>query len=448
MNNVKTKFIIAVSQRLAAAPDSDAKTDLIEELSENLYARYTDMVSAGVPEQEAYDKALGELGDVNELLAWLDGAAPGGEWSGRGPDMKDFANDMLESVRGVVKGAVGIAREAVDTAAEAIKEQGVSFTAGDGSIHFTSAGDGGYSRFTGPTGDLQFFVDEDTGLVEIPSAGIRAINVGLADGDVTVRQNPDRDVLVTLDSDPQSPVRLNGDTKELELRLGEDGTLFIRQGKTASSSFFFGRMLRSTDIELTLPRRAWERLSITTASGEVTLREGLNARLVSVATASGDVEIAPGLECQRMEVRTASGDLRIRDACFEELTFRSASGDLDGDGLNGPVRAETMSGDIELAGCFPALHCSTASGDVEVCTGVLPGQLEVSSKSGDCEVAVPDGAGFTVQFRTVSGELHSDFPLTGPVGKRSGSASYLDGGERTFRMSSISGDLSLRHQPT
>lgn len=447
MNNVKTKFIIAVTQRLAAAPDSDAKTDLIEELSENLYARYTDMVSAGVPEQEAYDKALGELGDVNELLAYLDGAAPGGEWSGRSPDIKDFANDMLESVRGVAKEAIGAAREAMDAAAEAIRDQGVSFTAGDGSVRFTSAGDGGTSRFTSAKGDFQFFVDEDSGLVEVPSAGIRAINVGLADGDVTVRQNRDSDVTVSLDSDSQTPVRLSGDTQELELRLGEDGTLFIRQGKTASSSFFFGRMLRSTDIELTLPRRAWERLSINTASGEVELREGLNARVVSVATASGDVEIAPGLECQRIEIKTASGSLNIREAAFEELAFRSASGDLDGDGLNGPVSAETMSGDIELTGRFPALHCSTASGDVEVCTDVLPGQLELSSKSGDCEVAVPDGAGFTVQFRTVSGELHSDFPLTGPIGKRSGSASYLDGGERTFRMSSISGDLSLRRQP-
>ena len=36
----KTRMIIAVTNELAAAPQSDAKDDLIEELSENLYQRY------------------------------------------------------------------------------------------------------------------------------------------------------------------------------------------------------------------------------------------------------------------------------------------------------------------------------------------------------------------------------------------------------------------------
>ena len=47
MDRMKTKFIIAVTTRLAAAEDSNAKTDLIEELSENLYQRYLDLVAAG-----------------------------------------------------------------------------------------------------------------------------------------------------------------------------------------------------------------------------------------------------------------------------------------------------------------------------------------------------------------------------------------------------------------
>ena len=59
---------------------------------------------------------------------------------------------------------------------------------------------------------------------------------------------------------------------------------------------------------------------------------------------------------------------------------------------------------------------------------------------------MPSGEGFTLQFSTVSGELDSDFPLVGPIGTRSGEAIYLDGGGRTFRMSSISGDIALRQQ--
>ena len=43
-----------------------------------------------------------------------------------------------------------------------------------------------------------------------------------------------------------------------------------------------------------------------------------------------------------------------------------------------------------------------------------------------------------------SGELETDFPLVGPVGSRSGEAIYLDGSGHSFRLSSISGDISLR----
>ena len=43
MERIRTKFIIAVTQRLAAAADSTAKVELIEELSDNLYSRWQDL---------------------------------------------------------------------------------------------------------------------------------------------------------------------------------------------------------------------------------------------------------------------------------------------------------------------------------------------------------------------------------------------------------------------
>ena len=74
----------------------------------------------------------------------------------------------------------------------------------------------------------------------------------------------------------------------------------------------------------------------------------------------------------------------------------------------------------------------------------MPESLELNSKSGDCEARLPAGAGFTLHFETISGELNSDFPLVGPMGAKSGDAIYLDGGQRTYRMASVSGDISLR----
>lgn len=56
-----------IAARLAGAAESDAKQDMIEELAENLVGRYQDMTAAGIQEEEAYTRAMDELGDADEL---------------------------------------------------------------------------------------------------------------------------------------------------------------------------------------------------------------------------------------------------------------------------------------------------------------------------------------------------------------------------------------------
>ena len=89
---------------------------------------------------------------------------------------------------------------------------------------------------------------------------------------------------------------------------------------------------------------------------------------------------------------------------------------------------------------------ATASGDITVDSTAAPQSMELRSKSGDCQAAFPGGEGFTLQFETISGDLNSEFPLVGPIGARSGEAIYLDGGQRSYRMASVSGDLTLRQK--
>ena len=165
-----------------------------------------------------------------------------------------------------------------------------------------------------------------------------------------------------------------------------------------------------------------------------------------------------GLEVGRLSVKTASGDLTANCAACGELSFRSASGDCHASGLTGRAQAETMSGDItvhgradeahltsksgdvELSGSFRLAHCASMSGDVRLESALLPDALEVTSTSGDCLVCIPDGDGFTVRFHTTSGDVRSQFPLT----RTDSGAVYKDGGERTYTMRSVSGDLRLK----
>lgn len=442
MNNVKTRFIIAISQKLAAAPDSAAKVDLIEELSENLCGRYADMAAAGMPEEEAYQKALNALGDVEELLAYLDGFGPhevppardgGGSWNSDQWDFSGFSEAMreiMDQAKEAARDAKAIAEDAVNKIQEAIRNGEVQvYTGKSGRIVINDGGEAFVDN--GNT------VYSDDGDASFPQEGLRGVKVTVT-GDVTVR----------VDSDPEAPVRVEGEPQQLQFTVSEDGILTIVQNKrTASGNFFFSRGLFSADVDITIPRRPWDILEISTTSGDVALDAGLEVADVDIHTASGDINASEALtNAHRLRVRTASGELEANNCMLDELHFTSASGDLNADGLCCALRAETASGDIGVTGSFPSIQCSTSSGDVCIHTEVFPQVLDISSKSGDCSAAIPDGTAFTLQFRTVSGDLTSDFDLTGPMGGRSGKATYMGGGEHTFHMASVSGDIELQRQ--
>lgn len=464
MDRIKTRLIIAVTNRLSAAEDTNAKADLIEELSENLYQRYLDLIGSGADEETAYRQALDDLGDVEELLEYLRSLGPDGELPRQEEPGRDYFNDLWNDFRkgaeGVVRETISQTKDAVDQARDIVRDITEKFREkypngfqGSVHVHFDREDDDhgehpqGEDHETdgetqapgesGQEGESQedrdwsfslgyskdrggfFFEKGQSQPVEgtvLPSEAVKAIDIKLGNGDVDLR----------LSDDAQGDITLDGDTEQLELRLSESGVLSIRPGKTATSSFFFVRGLAAADIRLTLPRRYWE--------------------FIQISTTNGDVTVDRGLEAGRLAVRTVNGDLELDRALCGEVVFKSVSGDLDARDMASAIQAETMSGDLEVSGSVQSVKLATASGDVTVDSAAVPQSMELRSKSGDCEVSFPGGEGFTLQFETISGDLRSDFPLVGPIGSRSGEAIYLDGGQRSYRMASVSGDLTLRQK--
>ena len=450
MDRIKTRLIIAVTNRLSAAEDTNAKADLIEELSENLYQRYLDLIGSGVSEEDAYQQALDDLGDVDELLEYLRSLGPDGELPRQEDTGRDYFGDLIKAAEDVVretisqtKDAVGQAKVIVRDVTEKLREKYPNGFEGNVHVHFVKDDDGhgehpqgvgqeaqervedretrdwsfavGYSKDRGGF----FFEKGQSRPVEgtvLPSDQVKAVDIKLGNGDVDIR----------LCDDPQGDITLEGDTDQLELRLSENGVLSIRPGKTATSSFFFVRGLAAADIQLTLPRRYWE--------------------FIQVSTTHGDVTVEGGLEAGRLAVRTVSGDLTLDRALCGEVLYRSVSGSLKALDMAGGVQGETMSGDLEVSGSVQSAKLATASGDIALDSTAVPQSMDLRSKSGDCEAVFPGGQGFTLQFEAISGDLDSDFPLVGPMGQRSGEAVYLDGGQRTYRLASVSGDLTLRQK--
>lgn len=439
MNRIETRIIIMVTNRLAAAKDSDAKTEMIEELSENLYQRYLELVEGGMAEDEALRQALDSLGDVDELLAFLKeeeeaaACAQAGqtdraeqEESGKqGAESfseeraSSFSEDLESGIEEIVNAAISATKVAVDCAKDVAKDMSVQFK--------ERYPDGVFTQFSAQKG-------RNAERMVIPVEDVNSLDIRLANGDVELGRTDGPDILIEIE----------GDAQDIKTMLKDNGVLSITQGNTASAVFLFMRGMRRTNVEIRLPQKVWEN--------------------VGVSTTNGDISIEDGLECAGLKVSAASGDLDMERVFGESMELKLCSGDIAAHGLTGSLYAESKSGDIEISGTLDRCEMFSASGSVEfagVCTELtgsstsgdvelrleqLPQKGKGSSISGDCEIVVPSGQGFHLSYRTVSGSFSTDIPLAGRLEKKTGDVFYGESAEGELSLSSVSGDIRVRVQ--
>lgn len=454
MEDIKRRFANEIAAKLAEAAESDAKQEMIEELAENLAGRYEDMTAGGMVPEEAFSKAMEELGSVEELLAYLAAQEPEGGAAERESPRNDVdelfqtLGDMGRTVGDMAKEAAGAAgdffrsdsfraavnegkraaQEALDASKRAVREakeqlKNMAGSGWDGAtvhIHVDDDGVSGKARDFGwsNAGD-----DEER---SVPSQGVLGLDVETT-GDVDI----------CLDDDPEATVRVEGDMTRLNVLLTEDGVLQVRPVFTASSQFFTFRGASSQDVSLTIPARRWESIRVATGSGDVDMGDDLEVGQLTVQTASGDVECRVK-SCERAEFKTGSGDVTL-EGNAAQIQAETASGDVYLVGPLGQVQVNTASGDVELSGSVWKARVKSMSGDVWVKSMTLPAEMDLSSKSGDVEVRVPDNGPFKVNASSVSGTVDLR-----PFAQWSWSGSADPGAPvPRYCLSSISGDVSL-----
>ena len=102
-----------------------------------------------------------------------------------------------------------------------------------------------------------------------------------------------------------------------------------------------------------------------------------------------------------------------------------------------------------MADATGTVNASSASGDVEVEITRLEGtrDLRFSSASGNVRVRLPSDLDARVSLATASGSIDTDFPLEvkrEEYGSGSTARGQLGGGSRSLRISTASGDVSLK----
>lgn len=109
-------------------------------------------------------------------------------------------------------------------------------------------------------------------------------------------------------------------------------------------------------------------------------------------------------------VKGVSGDITL-DGVTGDITANTVSGELQARDIDGAVRFNTVSGELTLAnGSVSALRADSVSGRIAAdVTLESPGDVNVTTVSGEVALRLPDDTDARVKLKSVSGNVQTDF---------------------------------------
>ncbi len=190
-------------------------------------------------------------------------------------------------------------------------------------------------------------------------------------------------------------------------------------------------------------------ITVRRTAGDLRLHTGVGT--VEVKGAKGTVSAETG--GGSIEVADAVGDLRL-ESSVGTITVTCGTGKVEAKTGGGSVTVRERPGDlaveskvgtIDVVGAQGSVRAQTGGGSVTV-EGDLRGDCLVRSSVGPVEVRLPAAASLTVEGRTETGSVETDFPLAleGKIATRSVRGKIGDGTGGTLRVETGGGSLEIR----
>ena len=387
---MREKISVYVDELFSDAALTIRNAEVQQEILQHTLDRYDDLIAAGKSEQEAYDEAVGGIGDVSELYEHKQAAEEPKKRDFPAPPTPDAVSTAPQSGRKKKLPGWAIALICVGVAAAILA---LNF-AGQAAFGVLRAG-GRYiydSANKYETLDRSGFGSaEDSVAASELLTGIDEIEIHWLTGDVYLVESDEDGVNFQED--------YTGNNEDYRMRYRvSDGKLIIQPCRS--------RFFSSTD----LPRKA---LTVFLPS-ESTLKS------ITVETVSANVELMGG--------------------SVDTLSINTTSGNITGPGLLAKeYELGTVSGDISLTALpagSSAIDCETVSGEVRISCTAHPDEIDFNSVSGNLRLTLPKGScRYTLDFSTVSGDRDTD--------------RFISGGDETCDITAetVSGNVELQTEP-
>lgn len=182
------------------------------------------------------------------------------------------------------------------------------------------------------------------------------------------------------------------------------------------------------------------------------IKKGRDADMLEIEDRSGSNSVEVGVRYPKRCNCDASVRFEVqvpRSVSYDD-NFTSVSGDVHVTGVTGRLHASAVSGDVHVKNVTGSVNASAVSGDVNIEIDRLEGSddMKFSTVSGDVSVSLPSNLDADVDMSSFSGSIKTDFPVevrSERFGSRNWARGKLGDGSRRLRVSTVSGDLSLRH---
>jgi hypothetical protein len=184
-------------------------------------------------------------------------------------------------------------------------------------------------------------------------------------------------------------------------------------GGVAITSENAGARLADIDGNVRIETKRSDILRVTNAKGNVEIRgRGNDVDLNNIAgqaAVNGSYYGEISFRSIAKPVRFTSSQTELR---FEGVPgeVRLAHGDLNADGVTGPVFIRASSKDVRIANFTNAVEINVERGDLDIRPSTAPAApITARTRSGNVAISLPAGASFEVKGRTERGEIENFF---------------------------------------
>lgn len=228
---------------------------------------------------------------------------------------------------------------------------------------------------------------------------------------------------------------------EAELEHEECGLGFERSGDTVRIDAGPGEAPGEASLTVTVPHGC--SVAVHTVQADIDVSEVGGP--VDLHSVQGDITVsgANGAAAP-LAVQSVEGDVVVSRSTGR-LVLGTVGGELRIDAVSGVLDLQTTNGDVVVERSeLQRFHVNSKNGDLRIESPLTPREHSFArTVNGDVLLLVPEDSGFTLQMKTVNGDLRCDLPHETINGSKRNRQIRVGGGGATIELETTNGDVAV-----